>query len=302
MTLPELELPPPLDGKAHRVSMGLRPLDLDEWILTDRHRDTELLLKDRLLRERHDDVFAALPESEAAGAEVLALVVDAVTSGEGAPVLIDTTGTTARDIATGIVVDLREQHPLDAAARLVQEDLCVMERRGDTWVLAAASVCFPSRWRLAEKIGRSMADIHEPVAGYERIRTAADLSLDKLTVERPVIRSNWTLIDDPTLFQPRPEGRKGAGVDLGDYRDGDPEVLEHVHLRVERQTLRALPATGAVLFTIRTRVHPVASFPAIVLGRLAETLATVDRDTVEYKGWSKLLPKVQAALSNVLNV
>lgn len=59
--------------------------------------------------------------------------------------------------------DLRRTdfHPLDLAARLVQE----AERDG--YVLAALSVCFPSRWRIAEKLGKPLRDIHAPVPHYD---------------------------------------------------------------------------------------------------------------------------------------
>lgn len=295
-----LDLPLPLDGRPFRVSMGLRPLDLDRWLLTDVLRSDELRQKERLLSERHDEVFAALPGSEAAGAELLELVGAVVTAGDEAPVLVNSAGW--RDIATGIEVARGSLHPLDAAARLVQEDLCLMERDGSgTWILTAASVCFPSRWLLADKIGHSLSAIHTPVAGYGRIERATDLAFDRLTVERPVARTNWTLIDDPALFQPRPEGRGKAGESLGP--SGDTEgLLDAVYLRVERQSLRLLPGSGAIVFTIRTSVDPLTALTSDEQSRLAATLDTVDAASVAYKGWQQLLPPVVAALRDARHV
>jgi dimethylamine monooxygenase subunit A len=291
MSLPELELPPPLDGRPHRVSMGLRPLVKGQWLLTDRRRDDELRLKQALLAAHHDEVVAALPGSEPGQREVLDLVLAAVTAGPEP--LVEVSGGQARDRATGIEVPLDLPAPIDAAARLVQEDLCLMERDAEgIWRLTAASVCFPSRWRLRDKIGRSMAAIHDPVAGYERIRVAADHGLDRLAVERPVVRFNWTLLDDPTLFQPRDELRKTSAPP-------SRPVLEGVHLRVERQTLRALPGTAGVLFTIRTRVDPLWTLTVDERARLRATLLTVEPDGVAYRGWQALLPEVIEALEAV---
>jgi hypothetical protein len=290
-----LDLPTPLDGKPHRVSMGLRTLDVGRWLLVDERRDDELREKARLLGTRPGEVFAALPGSEAAGAELLGLVESAVTEGPEAPVEALPEGW--RDLATGLDVPREGLHPVDAAARLVQEDLCLMERDASgQWVLTAASVCFPSRWLLADKIGRSLSAIHDPVPGYDRIDKAADQSFDRLTAERPVIRSNWTLIDDPALFQPRPESRGKAGVAITGATDA-AGVLAGVFLRVERQTLRLLPRSGAIVFTIRTRVEPLAALAPEEREHLAATLRTVDDATVVYKGWERLLPRVLEALN-----
>ena len=65
-------------------------------------------------------------------------------------------------------------HPLEVAARRIHEDLVVMERRNGAWVMTAGVVCFPTRWRPSEKIGRTMAAIHEPVPRYDDIATAVD--------------------------------------------------------------------------------------------------------------------------------
>jgi hypothetical protein len=138
-------------------------------------------------------------------------------------------------------------HPLETAARLVPEDLCLMRRTGTGYVLAAACVCFPSRWRLADKIGRTLGAIHGPVPGYaDSLGGAVDRFFERIAADRPVWRLNWTIHDSPEPFQPVAAKRESP-ADLG--RD--------VFLRVERQTLRRLPRSGDVLFTIRTYIRPL---------------------------------------------
>lgn len=282
----------PVDGKPFRLVMGTRPLDLDDWIEVDEHRAAELREKDRLLRERHDEVVAHLPEGEAGSAEVLSLVLDHVTA--RFPELYDVTRdaegrvVAVRDRQTGLVTEPGSLHPIDAAGRLVQEDLCLMTPVGMDTVLTAASLCFPSRWLLADKLGRSMLDIHVPVPGYEtRLGAPADLFLNRLTVDRPVWRLNWTLLDDPALFQPSAADRARTHADL---TAGDAGDL--LFFRVERQTLRRLPRTGQVLFTIRTYVRPlrdVATSRPGVCADLAATLRTTSPEAVAYKGWAPIL-------------
>lgn len=252
-----MAFPNPFTDRPFRLSVGIRPLDPARWLIVDDQHDTQLTRKAALLAGRHDEVVATTAGSEAAGAEVLAMVGD----------------------ARGCVVDVPDgMHPLDAAGRLVQEDLCVLEDRGNAPVLTAATVCFPNRWLLADKMGLSLGRIHAPVPGYaERIEAATDRVIARLAPDAPVWRLNWSLVDDAELFQPTPLGR-GGGVAPAD-------VADRIHLRIERQTLRRLAGTGAVVFTIHTTVRALADLVdrPDVLGSMAVTLRTLPPETLAYK-------------------
>lgn len=220
------------------VSMGVRPLDLDDWLVFDDDSPAELALKAELLAARPSEVFLAEPGSEAAGAEVLDLVT-AWCGAHGHPA-------TAPPPDPG-------RHPLDAAGRLVPEDLCVLEERDGRAVLTAASVCFPSHWRIGEKLGRSVAAIHAPVHHYAaELETKVDTFLRRLTPERPVVRRNVSVHDHADLFRPEPP----------ETYDGFLGAVDDLWLRSERQTLLRLPATGAILFTIKTQQCPVPALAA----------------------------------------
>ena len=70
---------------------------------------------------------------------------------------------------------------------------------------------------------------------------------DRLTPGRSFWRLNWTLLDNPALFQPTATRTAPSG-DLADW-----------YFRVERQTLRQLPRSRAIVFTIRTYVTSAAA-------------------------------------------
>lgn len=251
-----------------RLSLGLRALDLNAWLDVDEHYADEMAQKSRLLRERHTDVVAHLPSGRAAAEETLDLVRAWMSEHHPEMVVDD--------------MDRPGLHPVDAAGRLVQEDLCVMTRDTGCWRLTAASVCFPSRWSLADKIGATLADIHDPVPGYHAtIGQVVDRSLDRLDVARPLWRRNWSIVDDDSLFLPAAPGRPRP----------TPTSLGDLTLRVERQTLRRLPETSGVLFTIRTyrrRLDDVAGDPAAARD-LAAALRTCSPELAEYKGWTGML-------------
>lgn len=244
----------PLEPGPPWLAMGTRSLDPTAWLLADDDRDRDLARKAALLAERHDEVFAALdlPIVDAAATEVLRLVV-AATGGRAEP----------------------HVHPLDAAGRLVQEDLCLLVEHDGVAHLDAASLCFPSYWRLRDKLGRPLAEVHGPVAHYaEELAARVDRFLTRLPADRPVWRRNWSIHDDPAYFLPDPTPPQPV----------DPP--EGLWLRSERQTLRRLEVPGCVLFTIRTQQVPLATLAARpdLAARMADAITAWSPELVAYKG------------------
>ena len=253
--------------------MGLRTLDLATWLLVDEGREAELARKRELLTARPEDVVAARSGTEAAGGEVLDLVVAWL-------------GRHHRRLDRKVSAE-PTLHPLDAAGRLVQEDLCLMMASDQGYRLEAASLCFPSHWRLHDKLGRSLAAIHAPVPHYaEELERKVDTFFDRLRSDRPVQRRNWSIHNHDELFVPGPFESPGSFAP-------DADGVGQVWLRSERQTLLRLPRTGAVLFTIKTQQCPIVAVTA--RPDIAASLADVLRaqaidlsrrgDRVPFPGW-----------------
>lgn len=261
----------PLDDRGWRMAMGLRPLEEDQWLEFDHRRDDELALKANLLLHKRDVVVATRPEGDRGSAELLEETQRWL-------------GRYRPELPRG--ADPTE-HPIVAAARLVQEDLCVLVR-DDTWRLQAACVCFPSRWDLTAKIGRTLDEIHGPVPLYDVTLSEPTRSVfDRLKPERPFWRLNWTLIDNPDLFQPvRLPGRAHGG--LADW-----------FFRVERQTIRRL-ASGAVAFTIHNYVTSLEEMVASDDGFAPLLLRAIDEapePMKDYKGWQGVTQHLRFVLA-----
>jgi heme-dependent oxidative N-demethylase alpha subunit-like protein len=237
------------------LAMSTHHLALDGWLVADEDRERDLVRKAVLLEERHAEVFAALdtPAVGAASLEVLELVLDAV----------------------GQSVVPAHLHPLDAAGRLVQEDLCLLVLRDGAPHLDAASLCFPSYWRLADKLGRSLNEVHRPVAHYaEELADKVDGFLQRLSPEQPVWRRNWNIHDDPSYFLPDPTPPRPVEPPRG------------LWLRSERQTLRRLTTADVVLFTIRTQqvaLAAVADRPEVAR-QMGDAIASWSPELRAYKG------------------
>ncbi len=169
--------------------------------------------------------------------------------------------------------------PLARAALYVQDDLVIMRHGPTGWRLAAGCVCFPSSWDLGEKFGRPMQEIHAPVPMDEKTHARIERIFDALKPETPVWRENWSLDKNAELRQPKPEtARKKIR-----YFDGTSV------LRSEYQTLRKLPVSGDILFTIGVRNWPlshIAIHPkkAHLLGQLRAQLDGFSKEELAYKG------------------
>ncbi len=225
---------------------GVQPLDMADWLVVDEAFAGQMALRDALLSGRRTAVFAMTPGAEAAAEELLALVLDHLGPGYARE-----DGVVQRP--DGVRVALDAEPPLVTAARLVQEDLCLMQPGPEgEHVLTAAVLCFPASWTLAEKIGRPLTGIHGPVDVYDAGMAARVQRLfDAIREGRPLWRQNALVYADPALHQPRPEAaprREAPGA--GRY------------LRSEKQCLLRLPSSDAVAFTIHTYVVPIDALPA----------------------------------------
>jgi len=220
-------------------AVGLRPIPPERWL--EGGEPDPAARKDPLFAARPDVVWGETPGSEDAQAEVLELVVAAL----GAPVP-------------------RAGRPaLLAAARAVPDDLCLMERR-DQWRLTALSLCAQTFFTAHAVLGRSLAELHAPVDGFAaRFLSRVVRVFDGLRPGLVLERRNWTVVNSAERFTPdaAPVRAQIAAIDPA-------EAGRALFLRVERQTLRRLPRTGAALFTIRVWLDPLEVLLAAP-GRLA---------------------------------
>ena len=256
------------------LAMGVRTLDLDAWLVVDTRYVDERDLKGHLLSERPDEVFAARPDALDASAEVLELVTAWLALHHP-------------DLPRPAEPPDGSRHPLDAAGRLVQEDLCLLLPGPGGYTLEAASLCFPSHWRLHDKLGHNLAAIHAPVPHYaEELAAKVDTFFGRLRVDRPVVRRNLSVHCHDDLFRPEPHESPESFAP-------DASGVDQVWLRSERQTLVRLPRTGAVLFTIKTQLCPVTALRQRqdLAGALATKLAAEQSDlaargdTIPFPPW-----------------
>jgi len=289
MTLP---VHTPYDGSSKPFTIGLKPLDLATWLEVDGTFDRQMQEKRRLFETMKDKVFVEQGDTRAAQDEVLTLIRDHVLTHSPDRFRQDDAGIAIAGHPPLTTEAMRALPPLHAASLLAQEDLILMRHGEDGWRLAAGALCFPSSWSLTEKFGKPLQDIHAPVPNFGRGTRFAELihrMFDNLKPEQPVQRMNWSLQAIEALYYPLSNNQRNDRASNRPSKFPDLAAIAAGFIRVERQTLRKLPVSGDILFTIRIYLDPFEALQrhperTTLAPALAEQLAAMDDAQLDYKG------------------
>ena len=294
----------PFEDPPLALSMGLQKVSNSDWfeIFDLKERALQLKEKRNFLASIHKDVFMADASALKASIDVLKLMLINLTTYQ--PDLYSLKNNIIKlkphkyFEGEEFLTDLNANgmHPLDLAARLVQEDLLIMlppNKKQKGWWLAAGSLAFPSRWNLKDKFRKTMDAIHAPVPFYkDELKTPTNNFFDKMPYDDIYARCNWSLHDTPSLRQ---SGTKPFVEKTG---INSKNAGERLWLRVERQTLRKLKRTGAILFTIRIYIDPLKEIVKIegVAKRLNKALSILSPEMQAYKQINTFSDSVQKFL------
>jgi hypothetical protein len=245
--------------------IGLAPIDPSAWL--EGGEADPAARKDPLFQSDRPLVWGELEGSRPGQAEILALI-----GGEADP----------------------RWPPLYAAARTVADDLCLMERDADDWRLTALSLSAGTFFTARDALGKSLGDLHAAVPGFDtRFLARVRRIFDNLAPDAVLERRNWTVTNAEPLFAPRSAPFRARVGEIAPEAAG-----ERLFVRMERQTLRRLPTTGGVVFTIRIWRHALADLLADRdrLAAFATAWRTAAPDFSRYKGFALYAPLVEAFL------
>lgn len=259
------KLPPHLTTKMNgppKFEVGLKPIAIENWLFPD-DQNHWLEGKGKLLSLKPDDVYASLGDTEEIQAELAQLVCAA----------------TNQEIANG-------EPLLIGASRLVSDDLIIMDKRDGVWTLVAATLCAPTFFNAQYAIGKSLSLLHDPIpSGDFDLSGRIARVFDNFAPDMVLERFNWTVQWGDERYTP----------DGGKLREAAQnaqlnEATNMLYERVERQTIRKLPKTGAVVFTIRIRLSKLSD----LLQSKDEYIAfenawkNAPQNVREYKKWATL--------------
>jgi len=204
---------------------------------------------------------------------------------------LDNEGEVHLDNEGNVPLGSEEEDDLIKAARLVQEDLCLMEwDEGEKqYVLTAAVLCFPSHWNLHEKWNKPMSAIHGPVPHFlKHLLTNVNSLFKAMKPEHSYWRALWSVhsgIEDiNALHTPASESVRSE-YPIAEF-EGEKTGFK-LALRTEYQTLRKLKNTNSILFGIRTYqryLHEFTRYPLKDSVALLKAIECMSDDQIEYKG------------------
>ena len=248
------------------VKVGLEPIEEAEWLEIDNLFDSEIELKKKLYESHYKEIHQELDLSFKSQQELLEVLKTHL----------------KQYYPSHKITETETSSPLKKASMMVQEDLVLMIPAEEKYFLGAASLCAPSNWSLKEKFNDSLVDLHKDVPSYQKkIGNRVNNIFNKLPNDRIFQRFNWSIYEDASLFQPvKSKSLVERSKTITDKNAGD-----RLFIRVERQTIRRLPKTQAIAFTIRVHVDPLSSIKEdlLLVKGLKKTLKNLSQGMKKYK-------------------
>ncbi|KAJ4303719.1 hypothetical protein N0V90_002620 [Kalmusia sp. IMI 367209] len=278
-------------GPKYNITLGLRNMHWDEWIELDNDYMKYHSDKARRIAERGDKCSRTAPEAFDGAVELLEELCDYLP--QRYPSLYKKTDVGIDNIVTGESFDIVErplkEDPMQMAARLVQDDLAIMfEKEDGQYYLLAGSILLAGFWRLTDKFGMPLSEIHTSgdVPGFkDKLEKSMLNFFRRVQPENPVLRNNYFIqVDDDLAWSHSIGDEDSEGI--GWFTAEKNKAIENHMFRSERQSLRRLPRSGGVVFTIRTYFLPITQIceEPYVPGRLASAVRSWGDDVSKYKG------------------
>ncbi|MCJ1288199.1 mannosyltransferase [Xylographa opegraphella] len=275
----------------YHITMGLRTMKWDEWIELDNHYLKFHADKARRIHERGSKCCKTAPEAFDGAVELLEEFCDYLP--RRYPSLYRKTVDGMDNLVTYESFNIFErplvEDPMQMAARMVQDDLAIMFEKSDgQYYLLAGSILLAGFWRLEDKWRMPLSEIHTTgaVPGFkQKLEKGMMNFFRRIQPNGPVLRNNYFIQVDDNLAWSDSIGPEDD-ADVGWNTAFKNKAIENHWFRSERQSLRRLPRSGGVVFTIRTYFHPIIEIAQqpYVPGRLASAIRSWGDDVARYKG------------------
>lgn len=290
-----------------KLRAGLKRLrDSTYFLVEDDNLAVELAMKERNFQERREVCFVMEDDSRGAQREVLDLFLSYLPRRYPNIYTYDTKLNTIHvklDDNTTKVFRIEDyaHAPLELCELIVQEDLILM-RPGKVVVdttttkgpsssniqsyhMAAAAVVFSFR-ELAQKLSQPAEFIHAPVPHFrDHIQTTLNLMFSTLSAEKPLWRNNWGIASTDKLDEPL-YGSATAHEERRMLIGNIADVKHKYFLKVEYQTIRRLPQSNYLLFTVKTMVNRLDELESMPTAAacLASSIRGMSTAMHRYKG------------------
>ena len=149
----------------------------------------------------------------------------------------------------------------------VEDDILIMHEGR----LEACFVAFASGWNAGDKQGKTLSELHNPVADSERLRKASDNIMRAMTSDKCYHRYTWGISPLGTLSNHPLHNRPSY------------DTLDHLWLRVEHERTMAITEGKTALFLINVTTHPLTQIVKTYGALLKESINSMTENVLKYK-------------------
>ena len=265
------------------MGVALTKLEPDWWLELENTYVSRIQERKDLFEKHGDAVLQYLPGSELACKEIMEMALQFYCARYPAHFSLSTDKTVFHNNILKKDTVIKSMHPLHVLLNNVPEDFAIMLRNEEDgmYYFRAGVICSSLGWNVGTKIGLQLKDIHKAIPDYkEKMSFSMDRYFTKMPTNAPIQRGSWGLEIGMPLFMP-------VGDPHEKYREFQKEdlTIDDCYLRVDWQTLRRLPLSGAIVFNFKALFTPVKEFrdEAYVPALVHKVLTEGKRNLMEYK-------------------
>lgn len=267
----------------YHQTMSLMKFEPDWWIELESTYVERIKQRQELYAKHGPLILQWMPGTELACKELMEMAIQFVCARYPQYFALSGDELWLENRILGTKANIREKHPLLVLLDHIPEDFFITVRDPETghYVARAGLVCSALGWSVGDKIGLKLHEIHERVPDYkERMQLSMDRYFSKMPTDKPIQRGSWGIEVGQPLFM-------APGDPHAAQREVQDKGLERaqVHMRVDWQTLRRLPLSGAVAFNFKAVFTPIDEFrdEPYVPGLLLQVLRRGKEHMMAYK-------------------
>lgn len=301
----------PFKNKEYKLTMGIRNVDPQDWLLVEPSYKTQLEEKRKILTNTHlryppeKDLTSltlfVTKEAVPAIHEFYDIVVNYMCTKY--PMHFTKKGSFLHNSITNETVPYSASKNINAEthllnlARTIQEDFIILlkdpsredEKDGTEYFFKGGVFAFAAGFDPKTRFNTPLSFVHHPIPGYEeKLKLSMNRFFTRIEPGQFVTRSNFSVqthdlyyVDDANKGHNLPEDYDQKPIPFNEL-DFDTQV----HYRSERQVLTKLPKSKAVVFTIRTYLEPISALKKEgpeVCDRLIGAINGFPHDIATYK-------------------
>ena len=167
---------------------------------------------------------------------------------------------------------LTECNDIKQLGLAIEDDVVIMHKGK----LEACFVAFPSSWNAGEKVGKTLAELHEPIADNEALVRASDGIMRAMTSGQSYHRYTWGI---SSL-----DGYSNHPL----YEKPDFDSLDNLTFRVEHERTMTIIDKETAVFLIHVDTYPLEEVLKTDFGLIKESIDSMSESVLEYKNLVKI--------------